>query len=251
MGITVPTNVAKNLQSTAKKRPYLDVPKDGSLRVRFLPAVEGSDGEIWYHAANHYRLKREDMEGNTALACNKVHGDGDCLLCDVAEFLAGSADKNEKHLGDSKESIKVGHSWYAQVLPATKVGENEDGTHIFEYGEAMLMRLPKTGAGFVNSIMKAQNAAGEPLFLDEKNGKDIVVSRQDTGEAFTKYSAIPAGMPVNLKKVRPDWENQIRSYADMWKAINLNVSSNDEMVAALVRSYPELNWDVIIKNARG
>ena len=58
-------------------------------------------------------------------------------------------------------------------------------------------------------------------------------------------------MPVNLKKVRPDWENQIRSYADMWKAINLNVSSNDEMVAALVRSYPELNWDVIIKNARG
>ena len=101
MGITVPTNVAKNLQSTAKKRPYLDVPKDGSLRVRFLPAVEGSDGEIWYHAANHYRLKREDMltlelndfintvrEGRTTQVTGEHARDALRLAIEIAKTIA-------------------------------------------------------------------------------------------------------------------------------------------------------------------
>ena len=247
MGI-VGVNVAKNLESTASKTVFLDVPKDGSVRVRFIPPVEGSDGEFWYHTENHFRLNNEDGKG-IAVACNKLHGDGACYLCDLTSHLASSDDKNEVGIGIGKNSSKANGSWYAQVVVGARVEDDKDGNAVFEYGkEVKLMRLPKTGAQAVNAIMGMQRDAGEPLFINLKDGRDIIVSRRDTGEQFTKYSAMAAGMPTPLKTVMPDFEKKIFGTADdVWKKIDLRVLSNDEQKAAATRTFTQLDWKAIEK----
>lgn len=247
MGI-VKMNVAKNLESTASKMLFMDVPKDGMLYARFLPAVDGSNGEIWYLAESHFRLKDEEGKG-IAVACNKRHGDGDCYLCDLTDLLANSDDKNEVAIGKGKESSKANKSWYAQVVLATKTGVDDDGVPIFEYGEEIkLLRLPKTGATAVNDIMTMQKEAGEPFFNDFDKGKLVVVKRQDTGEAFTKYSAMAAGVPVPLDVVFPMWEKKYIPDADtMWVKLDPRIMSCDEQKATATRTYPELSWGEITK----
>jgi hypothetical protein len=246
MPITMKLNVAKNLETTASKSLFIDVPKDGTLRVRFLPAVVGSEGSIFGLVKNHFQLKSEDGEKTIAVACNKQHNDGErCILCDVSDLLKNSDDKNEREIGDSRKSIKVSNGWYSQVMPAIRQ-EVEDGKPAeFKYGDVKLMRLPKTGATKVGNIMKMQHEAGEPFFTDVDNGKDIVVSRVDTGVQFTQYDAMTAGVPVALDKIRPTWETDIFSWEKFWDKLDLRLYTAEEQKVCLMRSYPELDWSAI------
>ena len=245
MGITMPLNIAKNLETTANKSLFMDVPKDSTARVRFLPPVDGSEGRVFYLTENHFRLKQEDGEKGMAVACNERHNpDEPCVLCAVARYLENSDDKNEQKLGKGRESIRANRSWYAQVLPF--VPGDEGGS----YGDVKFMRLPKTGATEFNNILDMQREAGESFVVDPKKGRDVVVKRQDTGVQFTKYSAMAAGTPVSLDKIKPDWESKIFPNADkVWEKLDLRILTADEHKAALVRTYPALDWKSIFKEA--
>jgi len=246
MGVTVKLNVAKNLETTASKSLFIDVPKDGTMRVRFAPPVEGSDGSIFGLVKNHFRLKAEDGEKGIAVACNKQHNsDERCILCDVADLLEKSDDKNEAALGRGRESIRVANGWYAQVFPAIKQ-EAGDGPS-FKYGDIKLMRLPKTGATKVGNIMKMQHEAGEPFFVDEEQGRDIIITRQDTGVQFTQYDAMVAGMTMSLDDARSTWETDIFGWDKFWDKLDLRTMTAKEQMVCLQRSFPELAWSEIFK----
>ena len=57
MGITVGLNVAKSLETTVSKNIFMDVPKDGSVRGRYMPAVQGSEGSIFDYTKNHFQVR--------------------------------------------------------------------------------------------------------------------------------------------------------------------------------------------------
>lgn len=228
----VKLNLNKTLESTASNSIFTDVPKDGEVRVRFLPPMEGSDGALWFLTENHFRLKAEDGERSIAVACRRRHADGDdCFLCDIAKALADSSDASEKALGRGRNSIAANRSWYAQVLPIVK----EDGEFVAR--EPKLLRLPKTAAEAVNSIMQTQQRNDEELACSPEATQDIVVKRDDTG-SITKYSAMPAGKPRALADLMPDWENKIMGFDKVWEKLDIKLFTNEEQIEAMERSYP-------------
>ena len=245
MGITVPVNVQSTLDTTASKSMFLNVPKDGALRVRFLPTVDGSEGSLFALTSSHFRLKAEDGEKGIAVGCNKLHSPGqECILCKVQEFLANSDDPLEKAVGDSRESIRASNNWYAQVLPAIPQDNKK-----FTYGELKLLRLPKTGATKVGKLLKVQHAAGEDFFTDENEGRDVMLTREDTGVQFTQYDAMVVGKPSALNDIRPSWESEIFSWPALWDALDVKIMSPEEQKACLMVSYPAFDWKAIFKGA--
>ena len=248
MGITVGLNVAKSLETTVSKNIFMDVPKDGSVRGRYLPAVAGSEGSLFGYTKNHFRLRSEDGERGIAVGCNEVHNkDEVCVLCEVQKYLRDSDDKNERVLGEGRESIKANGSWYGQFMPAIKDDVVEGKPVTYTYGEVRFVRLPKTGAEKVGNIMKMQYENGEPSFVDEKQGRDLVLSRVDTGVQFTQYDAMTVGMPSALEDIRPNWEKEIYSWDKFWEKLDVKTLSAEEQKVALIRSYPELDWEAIFK----
>jgi len=241
MGV-VKLNMAKVLESTAGNSMFLDVPKDGEIRVRLLPPMEGSNGNIWFLTENHFRLKAEDGEKGIAVACRKRHADGDdCLLCDVAKFLENSDDAQERKLGKGREALAANRSWYTQVLLVTK----EDGK--FVAGPPKLLRLPKTAADAVNGILQSQMKNDDGLSCMPEAAQDITIKRQDTGTNITKYTAMPSGKPTALADYLPDWETKVMTVEQVWEKLDLKVLSNEEQAAALTRSYPLLDVPAILK----
>ena len=238
----VKLNLAKALEATAGNSLFLDVPKDGDVRVRLLPPDSDNEGSIWYLTENHFRLKAEEGDKGIAVACRKRHAkDDNCLLCDVAKYLENSADAQERKIGKGRESIAANRNWYVQVLPITK----ED--KVFVAGAPKLLRLPKTGADAVNAILAAQQKNDDAMSSGIEAAQDIVIRRQDTGVPRTTYTAIPTGKPTSLNEYMPGWEEKYMVPAKVWEKIDLKIMSNEEMAAVLTRSYPFLGVPGILK----
>jgi hypothetical protein len=240
MGI-VKLNMAKLLESTAGNTMFVDVPKDGEIRVRLLPPVDGNNGQLWYLTENHFRLKAEDGEKGIAIACNNRHGEGNCLLCSVADYLKNSDDKVEQKIGDGRESIKANRNWYAQVLMIDKVEKD------FVAGPVKFVRLPKTGADAVNAILQSQQKNDDALSCMPEAAQDIIIRRQDTGVPRTTYSAMPTGKPKSLDEYLPGWADKILTSEQVWAKLDIKVFTNEEQAAAFARSYPLVDTAAMLK----
>ena len=242
MGI-VRLNMAKTLESTAGNTIYLDVPKDGEVRGRFLPPFEEMDGNIWFLTENHFRLKTAEGRG-TAIACLKRHGHkGErCFLCDAAKYLEASDDPQERAIGKGREAIAANRSWYAQIIPI--IGDNKAG---FKGTEVKLLRLPKTGADAVNDIFKSQQKNEDCTSCDPDAAQDISVFRKDTGQPITKYGAMTVGKPRTLDDILPNWEELIMTPEQVWKKLDIKLQTVTEQIETLRASYPLLDVDGIVK----
>jgi hypothetical protein len=242
MAGTVKLNLAKTLEATAGNSMFIDVPKDGEVRVRILPPLEEMEGNLWFLTENHFRLKGEDGQKGIAVACRHRHAGGDaCFLCDAAKFLEQSDDPQERAIGKGREAIAANRSWYFQVLPISK-----DGSGNFVAGEVKLLRLPKTGADAVNDILKTQMKNDDPVSCMEDAAQDIVISRQDTGVPITKYKAMTAGKPKSLDDYKPDWKSKLMSKDEVMAKLDLKIYSNEEQIEALRRSYALLDTPNIV-----
>jgi hypothetical protein len=238
----VKLNMAKMLESTAGNSLFIDVPKDGEVRVRLLPPLEGNGGNLWYLTENHFRLKAEDGDKGIAIACRKRHAEGDrCFLCDAAKFLEGSDDAQERKIGKGREAIAANRNWYIQILPINK--EDKD----FIAGQPKLLRLPKTGADAVNAILQSQQKNDDALSCMPEAAQDIIVRRQDTGVPRTTYSAMPTGKPRSLDEYFPGWSGKILTAAEVWEKIDIKVFTNQQHIEALARSYTLLDVNAIVK----
>lgn len=234
-------NLQKNLDMAAGNNIFLDVPKDGSIRVRLAHPAK-ANGELPWLVENHYRIKREDGEGNMAVACNNRHSEEPCFLCALAGYLSQSADESERAIGKGKNSIAAGKSYYLQVFPAV---QGDDGE--LTYGDVRLLRLPKTGIDNLNELFQMQRDAGENFAMDPNAGRDVVIRRKDTGENFTKYSVMATGAESALADIKPDWEKTYMSDDGVMEKIGLNILTPDEQIAAAARSYKNLDWKAIQK----
>ena len=95
----------------------------------------------------------------------------------------------------------------------------------------------------MNTILATQQENGDALSCGLEAAQDIVITRQDTGVNITTYDALTAGRPTALEDYLPDYENKILTYDQMWERLDLKVLTNDEQMAAVVRTYPNLDLD--------
>jgi hypothetical protein len=231
-------NLQASIASTAGNSKFLDIPKDGSIRVRLLPPTE-EDGSLFTAVANHYNFKEDDR--SVALACTKLHGDGECFLCDLSEYLQKFGDAGEKKVGKSQKGIQQSKSWYFQACAAIKDPETGE----WSYGDPKLVRVPKTGAEAITEILASQQRNEEPFLFDPENGKDVEISRDDSGR-FTSDSALPVGVPSNLDDMLPDWETKM--FTDITEELSLRVRTIEEQITAARTCYPSLDWSKIESN---
>ena len=235
-------NIKKTLDSTASDSVFVDVKPDSSVRMRLLPPTK-EDGDLWYMTASHFGLL--DEEGKTrAPACGKVHGDGECFFCELADYLEMSSDKGEAQLG---KDLSANHNWYAQVLVATKAGE-KDGQPVWEYSDPKLIRMTQTTAKKVNGIIQMQYDNGDEFLFDVENGQDITLKRTGAQKA-TRYEVMAVGKRSNLNVVKPGWEDQLLDVPARLKAVP---PTTDDAIAAAVRTFGDrLDWDAINEELGG
>jgi len=228
-------NVSANLNSTKTDSIYLDLKEDEARRVRFLPP-QRADGALFTKVVQHFKLKTEDdPPRGMALACNDHHKDEDCWMCNLSKLLKAEGDKAERQIGDD---IRPSPRFYSVVLVAEK---QDDGSLV--YSGPKLLGLPKTAVEQVNSILLAQDMAGDEFFCDADGGQDLIITR--TGRGFqTKYNAQSTGKKNNLDEIFPQWEDKF--IEDLEEALGLKFADNDTMREATMRTYAdELDWDAI------
>lgn len=239
MGVNRPgfkANLKANLDSAKLDKLFIDVPKDGSILVRPLPANK-SNGELWHMVANHYKLKSaEDKDRGIAVADLSVHGTEATgrkdYINELVAVLEKFGDKNEKEIA---EKIKSSSRWYIQVMLVEKTDTG------LKYTGPKLLSVPRTGVNAINEILKASDMANEPDMSDADKGFNIMVTR------YSKtpwYSAQRAGSPLSLDTVVPGWEDTF--IKDVDEKLNIKVLTYDEQREAVMRTYgDELDFEAL------
>jgi hypothetical protein len=227
---TFKPNRAANRNATRKKTVFWDLKPDTTTRVRVVPPLT-EDGLIFTKATNHYGVENEDGF-NIAPACLNEHGDGDCWLCRLVNYLFSTGDKGDENIA---KRLKANGKWYIQGFVWD--GEKYDGPY--------LVGLSKTTADKVNDIFDQLEAVGDPDFCDPDEGRDLVITR--TGSGFsTKYSVMPGSKIMALDDIVPGWEDKV--FHDVIEKIDPRIMSNEDQRAAVVRTLGDsIDWETIDK----
>lgn len=236
-------NVKASAAATEIKRLFIDVPKDTTIQVRPLPLMvaDNEDAILYTRAENHFKMKTEDGKG-LALACLAVHGTdetGDeCYLCKLSKVLVKYGDKLEKEIG---KQINASPGFYLQVLRAEETGRDENDKPIFAYTGPYLLRLPKTGADAVTTIMANMDSAGDSDFTDPDEGQDLYITRHSK---TPWYSAERSGKSKKLDDIFPDWEKKI--IEDVYGELGLKVVTYEEQKQIAMRTFGDrLDWEAL------
>jgi len=238
----VKPNVAANLNATRSNNLFVNVPDNASVRYRFLPTVH-PEGIIWYPSANHFKLKEAaeeagEQDRGIAVACNDIHGTGDCYLCRLNVTLKKFGDKQEKAIG---KGIYANPRYNAQVL----VGEMDAAGEVTYFGPRIL-GLPKGASEDVSQLIKTMDMMRQTSFLDVEKGQDVIITT--TGSGLKKrYKIDRSGEPANLDEVYPTWEKVF--IEDMEDALGLRRLTNEEMKAAAQYTFgDQLDWEELAEH---
>lgn len=223
-------NRAANKNLTKKKTIFWDLKPDTTTRVRVVPPLN-EDGLIFTKATNHYGVKNED-DFNIAPACLVEHGDGNCYMCDLVNYLYSTGDKGDEKLA---RDLSGRSKWYVQGFVWD--GEKYDGPY--------LVGLSKTTAEKVNDVFDQFESLGEPDFCDPDEGVDIVITRK--GQRLnTSYSVMPGNKKSALDDIVPDWADRV--FSDVLEKIDPRMMTRAEQREAVVRTYGDaLDWEIIDK----
>lgn len=233
----VKPNVAANLDATRSSNLFENVPDNATVRYRFLPTVH-PDGVIWYPVKNHFKLKEAaeeagEQDRGIAIACNDLHGEGNCYLCRLNVTLKKHGDKAEKAIG---KGIYANPRYHAQVM----VGEMSSDGKVTYHGPRIL-GLPKGASEDVSQLIKTMDMMHQPIFTDVEKGQDVIIST--TGSGLKKrYKVDRSGEIMNLDEIIPDWGD--RFIEDMDDALGLKRATNEEMKAIAQYTFgDQLDWE--------
>lgn len=229
MALNRPTfkpSVAANRKAAKKKSVFWDLLPDTITRVRVVPPLT-EDGIIYTKAVNHFGFKNDEGIG-IAPACLNEHGDGDCFICELVEYLYSTGEKAAEKIA---KRISAKTKWHIQ-------GFVWDGV---EYVGPHLIGLTKTTAEALNDIMDQQEQTDTPFFCDPDEGQDVAITRKGS-QLSTKYSVNTAGKPCALDDIVPDWQEKV--FTDVLGAIAPRILTPEAMREAAEREYgDEIDWE--------
>lgn len=199
------------LYSKTGKNNFFNIKDDGEYEIRVL--AMGT-----FYSGTHWNV----LERGT-VRCPRAFAGDECPVCDLAEKLAGSGDKN-----DAKEADKLKVN---VKYPMIVVDLSEPGSPTPRIYEA-----PKTV--FEGIAKYTDKKLGYGNIFSHENGRNFVLVRYKD-DNFTKYDVRPAanGSPIDLEgTLIPDLKTVLkpRSYAEIEYALEYGEypqKSDDEVEA--------------------
>ena len=240
-------SVAANKAMTRRDALFFKLAPDSNTTIRVIPRYDPiglESGAIFVQQKLHYTIidgknsgfpSPADPERKVAPACLQHHGDGNCLFCQLSEWLIanGFSALGEKMVTATQLQVQV---W---IL---------DPTSKKWYGPRVI-NAPKTVADKLTTMISMAEDNDMPQFCDPEQGQGITVTR--TGASFntTRYDAQLTGRIMSMTDVDPDWWT--KCIQDLPKKLDLKVLSWEEQRVSAEQAHPELPWDAIDAELRG
>lgn len=237
-------SAAANRRMTKRESLYHTF-QPGVNTVRIVPRydAEGLDkGAIFVLQQLHYGVEGgytslEDAERKVAPACLREHGDGNCYICNLAEWLARQDDERLASLGDPKADKNILYTRQLQAQawlwdPSSKKW----------YGP----RIVKVPGGVANELTDLITVADDndmPVFCDPDEGQGVAITKTGSGRYGTKYSVHATGKTQSMDAVDPEWWN--KCIKDLPTKLAMTTYNIDQQKELLVTAHPDLPWDAI------
>jgi len=227
---TYKVNRAANKNALKKKTVFFNF-GEGVHRLRVVPPMN-EDGMIFVKATNHYNFESSEGYG-IAPACMVEHGDGDCWICRLVNYLNSTGDPGDEKIA---AKIKPSSKWHVQAFVWD--GEKYDGP--------FLCGFSKGAADQVNDRLDELDALDSAYFCDPDEGFDLIVTRKGTSFKDTRYSVSCGNKVSKLDDLVPDWHNKV--FVDVMEKVDPRIMTAAEMREAMIRTYGDaLDWEVIDK----
>lgn len=210
---------------------FISTPKEGKIRVRFLPPVK--DGaSIFTRNCNHFKFK--DGDKGTSLACLGIHGTPEtgtrCGICDIIAFIKANGDKEAQKLLKGRDAITQSTNYYSQVL-LRHDDESYTGPHLF--------RLPQSGVDRVAEIMEEIELVEGAYFTDIDDGFDLLIENLAKSPFYKAMRTKPNG---GLDTIYPGWPDKM--IRDVYGSCALRVESRPDQIMIAKASYGDLiDWE--------
>ena len=234
------SSAAVDNAATSNNGDFVKIKQGASVRVRQLPPTT-ADLKTIYRQVVHFKLKDPNKDGDKngmVIGCNHEYNNGECLVCKVGKLFSNSKDKAEKDLTQYPSSILAKTSYATQVIVT------EDGGKT--YGAPCLLNLAPSGAEAIADANSTLENNGLPTLNDFEKGQDIIISNPPTAG---KYTLMQTSVQVPLDKICPDAETT--AIQDVAAELQPKLISADEQEEALRFTFPNLDWDSIMKEVRG
>lgn len=234
-------NVATNRAMTDRKSLFFTFPANATTTIRVIPRYDkvGLElGAMFVKQRLHYDLNSgfaslDDPNRKIAPACLQEHGDGNCYMCNVIDWLKSqTVDERLKTLGESLYATE-------QIQAQTWILDTSSKKW---YGPR-IVKVPKGVATELTSMLSMAEDNDMPVFCDPDQGQGVAVSRTGTGRFNTKYSSQLTGKIQSMDVLDPNWwETCIK---DLPAKLDMKVLNIDEQKQILVAAHPDLPWDLI------
>lgn len=235
-------SAATNRAMTDRKSLFFTFPV-GTTTVRVIPRYDPEglkNGALFVLQRLHYDLDGAfpdltNEKRKIAPACLQEHGDGNCYMCNVNEWLKAHKDERLKDLGDE---LYASEQLQAQVWildPSTKLW----------YGPR-IAKIPKGVANDMTNLINVAEDNDMPAFCDPDSGMGVAVTRTGQGQFGTKYSAQVTGKAESMDDLDPDWWS--KCFKDLHVKLDVKVCTIDQQKEMLCRAHPDLPWDDIEKD---
>lgn len=220
-------NAGATRAMTKRSSVFFPLPQ-GRTTLRVLPRFDGASS-LFARSVLHYKTQSLDnAERNIAPACLREHGDGNCYLCNLVEFLKAS---------DEPVLAAIGEDLYPTTNLHLQAFVYDRDTKSW-YGPR-LVRVPKSVGDKMADLLTVAADNDMPVFCDPENGQGITVIKSGEG-LRTRYDVQPTSKFENLDDIVPGWEKQI--IKDMWEKLDVKVLDIDKQKRAAFQTWPDLPW---------
>jgi len=206
-----------------------------------LDPIGLKNGLIWNTQSLHYgpdtaKFKNPDNPERTfAPGCLQEHGDGNCYICSVAEWLGNHDDFRLKALGSE---LRATQQIFCQIWIFDQTKQASYGPVLYKSGGCS-----KTIYKSINNLLKMAEQMGTPPFCDPDHGQPVALIREGSTMNDTRYSVQQTGQPMPYDKMDPDWYD--RAIVDVSKKLDLRVLDINDQKQLLHKTLPDLPWEDI------
>jgi hypothetical protein len=233
-------SAAANRAMTERKTMFFSFPANTTTTVRIIPRYDDvglEQGALFVLQRLHYDVEGgfslpNDPQRKIAPACLQEHGDGNCYMCNLIDWLKAQDDERLQNLGSDLYATEQLQAQAWILDPSSK-----------DWYGPKIVKVPKSVANDMTNAISMAEDNDMPVFCDPDEGMGMAVTRTGQGRFGTKYSTQLTGKVMSMDDIDPDWWE--RCIKDLPAKLDMKVLNIDEQKEILVHAHPDLPWDAI------